>query len=84
MLLNEELAGESFGREVSRINVIKSSTSDRIKGSDDYIPGAGFGITVGVIEDPALLVNMDQKACIFGVALQQLSCRSKKNWLPLQ
>ena len=80
MLLNGgELAGE---RVLSRKSVELMSSNllpDRIKGSDDYIPGAGFGITVGVIEDLLCLVNMDQKACIFGVALQQLSLgRSKR------
>jgi len=38
---------------------------DRIKGSDDYIPGAGFGITVGVIEDPALLGQYGSKGMYF-------------------
>ena len=56
MLLNGgELAGE---RILSRKSVELMSSNllpDHIKGSDDYIQGAGFGITVGVVEDPGLL-----------------------------
>ena len=66
MLLNGgELAGE---RVLSRKSVELMSSNllpDRIKGSDDYIPGAGFGITVGVIEDPALLGQYGSKGMYF-------------------
>ena len=66
MLLNGgELAGE---RILSRKSVELMSSNllpDHIKGSDDYIQGAGFGITVGVIEDPGLLGQYGSKGMYF-------------------
>ena len=66
MLLNGgELAGE---RILSRKSVELMSSNllpDHIKGSDDYIQGAGFGITVGVIEDPGLLGQHGSKGMYF-------------------
>ena len=41
------------------------------KGSDDYIQGAGFGITVGGIEDPGSTVNMI-KRYVFWVGLSTI------------
>ena len=66
MLLNGgELAGE---RILSRKSVELMSSNllpDHIKGSDDYIQGAGFGITVGVVEDPGLLGQYGSKGMYF-------------------
>ena len=66
MLLNGgELAGE---RILSRKSVELMSSNllpDHIKGSDDYIQGAGFGITVGVGEDPGLLGQYGSKGMYF-------------------
>ena len=66
MLLNGgELAGE---RILSRKSVELMSSNllpDNIKGSDDYIQGAGFGITVGVIEDPGLIGQYGSEGMYF-------------------
>ena len=66
MLLNGgELSGE---RILSRKSVELMSSnllSEDIKSSDDYIRGAGFGITVGVIEDPGLLGQYGSEGMFF-------------------
>ena len=66
MLLNGgELAGQ---RILSRKSVELMSSNllpKDIKGSDDYIQGAGFGITVGVIEDPGLIGQYGSKGMYF-------------------
>ena len=66
MLLNGgELAGE---RILSRKSVELMSSNllpDNIKSSDSYIQGAGFGITVGVVEDPGLLGQYGSKGMYF-------------------